>query len=160
MTGKSILTDLDTWAERVPKKTLYAFLDKNGDITDSLTYRQFVQRTIDIAGHIQRGYKLKPGQRVLLAYPPGVEMICAFFACVRLGLIPVPVYPPLASSFGSGLYKMNFIARDCQASAILTQRSCYWAIKANTARTRLVVHRLTRHPALPGNLSLGYACFH
>jgi len=25
MTSKSILTDLDTWAERVPNKTLYAF---------------------------------------------------------------------------------------------------------------------------------------
>lgn len=144
MTSKSILTDLDTWAERVPNKTLYAFLDKNGDTTDSLTYRQFVQRTIDIAGHIQRGYKLKPGQRVLLAHPPGVELICAFFACVRLGLIPVPVYPPLASSFESGLYKMNFIARDCQASAILTQRSCYWAIKVNKARTRIATFSFKR----------------
>ena len=71
---------------------------------------------------------------MLLAYPPGVEMICAFFACVRLGLIPVPVYPPTSHGFQAALDKTDFIARDCQAAAVLTGRSYYWSMKLNETR--------------------------
>src|SRR5207342_2277096 len=74
--------------------------------------------------------------RVLLAYPPGLEMICAFFACAHAGLIPVPVYPPSSHEFRSALYKMSHIARDCQASAILTSRDYFSALTANLARGR------------------------
>ena len=77
---------------------------------------------------------MAPGERVLLAYPPGVEMICAFFACVRLGLIPVPVYPPTGHGFQAARDKTEFIARDCQAAAVLTDRSYYWSMKLNQTR--------------------------
>lgn len=37
---------------------------------------------------------VKPGDRVLLVYPPGLEFIVAFLACLRAGAVAVPVYPP------------------------------------------------------------------
>ena len=95
----SILRPFYEWTERNPDKLLFAFLDGEGRTTESYTYGQFLQRTTEIASHIQRTCPMNPGERVLLAYPPGVEMICAFFACVRLGLIPVPVYPPTSHGF-------------------------------------------------------------
>ncbi len=130
----SILRPLYDWAEREPDTLLYAFVDVNGRTTESYTYAQFVQRTADIAAHMRRTHPLAPGQRVLLAYPPGVEMICAFFACVRLGLIPVPVYPPTSHGFQAALEKTDFIARDCEAAAVLTGRSYYWWMKLNETR--------------------------
>ena len=130
----SILTPLYEWTERSPDKLLFAFLDRDGRITESYSYAQFLQRTTDIASHIQRTFPVKPGERVLLAYPPGVEMICAFLACVRLGLIPVPVYPPTSHGFQAARDKTEFIARDCQAVAVLTTRSYYWSMKMNQTR--------------------------
>ena len=57
-----------------------------------------------VAAYLQQSLsKVKPGDRVLLAYPPGLEMITAFFACIRLGWIPVPVYPPTGHGFDSAL---------------------------------------------------------
>ena len=112
----SILAPFYEWTERNPDTLLFAFLDGDGRITESYSYAQFLQRTTDIASHIQRTFPMDPGERVLLAYPPGVEMICAFFACVRLGLIPVPVYPPTSHGFQAARDKTEFIARDCQAS--------------------------------------------
>jgi thioester reductase-like protein len=130
----SILTPLYEWTERSPDKLLFAFLDGEGRTTESYSYAQFLQRTTDIAWHIQRTFPINPGERVLLAYPPGVEMICAFFACVRLGLIPVPVYPPTSHGFQAARDKTEFIARDCQAVAVLTTRSYYWSMKLNQTR--------------------------
>src|ERR1039458_790410 len=62
-------------------------------------------------------------------------MICAFFGCVRAGLIPVPVYPPGSRGFQSALYKMVHIAKDCQAAGILTSKDYHASLKTNLARS-------------------------
>ena len=140
----SILHPFYRWAGQEPDHLLYAFLDIDGRVTESYTYAQFLQRTTDIAAHIRRVSRLRTGDRVLLAYPPGVEVICAFFACVRLGLIPVPVYPPAGNGFRAALEKTEFIARDCDAAAVLTDRSFYWSMKVNEARLAVSTLSLRR----------------
>jgi thioester reductase-like protein len=132
---RSILQPLYRSTERHPDRLLYAFLDIDGETTESYSYAQFVQRTTEIASHILRTRSMEPGERVLLAYPPGVEMICAFYACVRLGLIPVPVYPPTSRGFRTARDKTDFIARDAGASAVLTTRSYFWSMKLNRIRS-------------------------
>jgi len=133
----SILEPLYRWNERQPDRLLYAFLDADGRTKESYSYSAFLQRTTDIAWHLRRVPRLSAGDRVLLAFPPGLEMICAFFACVRLGFIPVPVYPPAGRGFHAARDKAAFIARDCQASAVLTDRRCYWSVKLNETRHRM-----------------------
>jgi acyl-CoA synthetase (AMP-forming)/AMP-acid ligase II len=83
----SIIQDLEKNVNTHPNKLLYAFLDIKGEIKESYTYQAFYNRTSVIAGGIYENSTLKSGDRVLLAYLPGLEMICAFFSCVRLGLI-------------------------------------------------------------------------
>jgi len=134
---ESIIIALEARTLEHPDKLLYAFLDIDGNIQESYTYHQFSLRTRSIAGYIYKNHKLKAGDRIILAYPPGLEMICAFFACVRLGLIPVPVYPPSNQGFNASVQKMNFIAQDCGAVAVLTNRSYYWSIKLNLTRKNI-----------------------
>lgn len=131
----SILGHLDRLADEHPDKLLYSYLDVNGDSLESYTYASFLQRTEAIAGYLWKEGRFAPGGRLLLAYPPGLEMICAFFGCVRAGLIPVPVYPPSSRGFQSALYKMVHIAKDCQADGILTSRDYQASLKTNLARS-------------------------
>ena len=131
----SILGHLDRLADEHPDKLLYSYLDVNGDPTESYTYASFLHRVEAIAGYLWKEGRFAAGDRLLLAYPPGLEMICAFFGCVRAGLIPVPVYPPSSRGFQSALYKMVHIAKDCQAAAILTSRDYQASLKTNLARS-------------------------
>src|SRR5580692_7130101 len=131
----SILGHLDRLATEHPDKLLYSFLDVNGDPTESYTYASFLHRTKVIAGHLLKRGCFAAGDRLLLAYPPGLEMICAFFGCARAGLIPVPVYPPNSRGFQSALYKTVHIAKDCQAAGILTSRDYHASLKTNLARS-------------------------
>ncbi len=131
----SLLDHLDRLAIEQPHKLLYSFLDLNGDPVESYTYASFQHRTKAIAGHLRRDGRFTTGDRLLLAYPPGLEMICAFFGCVRAGLIPVPVYPPSSRGFQSALYKMVHIAKDCNAAAILTNQDHHASLKTNLARS-------------------------
>ena len=114
----SILDQLDRLGDEQPHKLLYSYIDLNGDPIESYTYASFLRRTKAIAGHLRKERRFAAEDRILLAYPPGLEMICAFFGCVRAGLIPVPVYPPSSRGFQSALYKMVHIAKDCHASGI------------------------------------------
>jgi len=130
----SILDHLDRLADEHPNKLLYSYLDVNGDPIETHTYASFLRRAQAIAGHLRKEGRFAAGDRVLLAYPPGLEMICAFFGCVRAGLIPVPVYPPSSRGFQSALYKTVHIAKDCQAAGILTSRDYHASLKTNLAR--------------------------
>ena len=131
----SILGHLDRLAEEHPEKLVYSYLDVNGDPIESYTYASFLHRAQAIAGHLLKEGRFAAGDRLLLAYPPGLEMICAFFGCVRAGLVPVPVYPPSSRGFQSALYKMVHIAKDCQAAAVLTSRDYHASLKTNLARS-------------------------
>jgi thioester reductase-like protein len=130
-----ILDHLDRLADEHPDKLLYSYLDVNGDPIESYTYASFLHRAQAIAGHLRKEGHFAAGDRILLAYPPGLEMICAFFGCVRAGLIPVPVYPPSSRGFQSALYKMVHIAKDCHAAGILTNIDYQASLKTNLARS-------------------------
>ncbi len=131
----SILDQLDRLGDEQPHKLLYSYLDLNGSPIESYSYASFLQRTNAIAGHLRKERRFAAEDRLLLAYPPGLEMICAFFGCVRAGLIPVPVYPPSSRGFQSALYKMVHIAKDCQAAGILTSKDYHASLKTNLARS-------------------------
>lgn len=133
----SIIRELDNRTNLHPDKLMFAFLNIKGEITASYTYLEFQYRTDSIAGYINDNYSFKAGDRIILAYPPGLETICAFFACVKLGLIPVPVYPPSAQGFQASVTKMNFIAEDCTAVGILSNSTYFWSIKIHLTRAEM-----------------------
>ena len=131
----SILDKLDGLGDQHPNKLLYSYIDVNGNPIGGYSYESFLHRTKVIASHLRKEHGFKAQDRLLLAYPPGLEMICAFFGCVRAGLIPVPVYPPSSHGFQGALYKMVHIAKDCQAAGILTSKDYLGSLKTNLARS-------------------------
>ena len=131
----SILDILDRLGIEQPHKLLYSYLDLNGNPIECYSYASFIERTKAIAEHLRKRHRFAAEDRLLLAYPPGLEMICAFVGCVRAGLIPVPVYPPSSRGFQSALYKMVHIAKDCQAAGILTSKDYHASLKTNLTRS-------------------------
>ena len=119
---KSIIDGLERWVAQQPDKCLFSFLGIDGAEREAYTYAGFHDRTRYLAACLTQQWALRSGDRVLLVYPPGLEIIAAFFACARVGVIPVPVYPPTPANFAGGLAKLAFVARDCEARAALTTR--------------------------------------
>jgi thioester reductase-like protein len=119
---ETLIDYLRMWEARRPDQTLYRFVDVDGRELEHYTYQSFSERTRELAAYLSVEAGLRPGDRALLVYPPGLEMVAAFYACARIGVIAVPVSPPLPMSFESGLAKLGFIARDCQAKAVLSTK--------------------------------------
>ena len=117
-----LIDNLENWAAVQPNKCVSSFIDIYGQERSAYTYAEFSSRTRDLAEYLSRQAGLQFGDRVLLAYPPGLDLVLAFFACVRIGVIPVPIPPPTSVNFEAGLAKLTFIAQDCQARSVLTTR--------------------------------------
>lgn len=82
---------------------------------ESLSYGELDARARQVASWLQDGHR--PGERVLLIYPPGLDFLAGFFGCLYAGAIAVPA--PLPDS-GRGLARLSGIVHDAGISVVLT----------------------------------------
>lgn len=96
----------------------YTFQNMKGDET-VYTFPQIEEKTAEIAaGLAKRG--LIAGDRVGLIIIDPEEFVLTFFATVRLGLIPVPLYPPMAlSELDKYVAKIRGIVTNAEAKLLV-----------------------------------------
>lgn len=133
---KSIIDYLEGWAGTQPHKPLFGFINLDGLETDLYTYSSFDEKTRNLAEHLSRHEGLKAGDRVLLVFQPGLDIVVAFFACARLGLVPVPVVPPSPMGSEAAMEKLTLIANDCHAVGALTNSDTLVYIRKMASGTR------------------------
>ncbi|HEY6495530.1 MAG TPA: AMP-binding protein [Trebonia sp.] len=97
-----------------PSRRAYVFIDEHGTETAVLSYGDLHTRALATAAELARC--CAPGDRALLIFPPGLEFIVGFFACLYARVIAVPLNLPRRS----GPTAAGVIARDCAPSAALT----------------------------------------
>ena len=95
----------------------YAFMNDGLNISDSLTYAQLDQEANKLAGKLREYKNKSKSTTALLLFPPGLQFIKAFWACLYSGVVAVPAYPIFNTKDMARLAK---IAEDCQANIVLT----------------------------------------
>jgi acyl-CoA synthetase (AMP-forming)/AMP-acid ligase II len=86
-----------------------------------LTYGELDRRARKVAAILQA--LGDPGDRAILLYPPGLDLIVALFACFYAGLVAVPAYPPSLTSLGRSLPRLRAILKDSSPQFALTLSS-------------------------------------
>src|SRR5690606_15214930 len=112
-------------SQTLQNENIYTFLKDDLQYGGSLTYAQLQADVERLAAYLLT--MAKPGDRVLLLYPSGIEYITAFFACLTAGLIAVPVY---AVQSPKDHNRLNTIARDSGARLACTTRALYASTSA------------------------------
>ncbi|MCA9567511.1 MAG: fatty acyl-AMP ligase, partial [Myxococcales bacterium] len=104
-------------AERPDRRAL-TWLDRNGEPVVTWDFAALERRSLDLAAHlVEQGLT---GQRALLMFPPGLDFIAVFYACLHAGVVAVPVYPPDPARLQRSLPRFLALVADCGASAVLT----------------------------------------
>ncbi|KAG1690471.1 hypothetical protein DVH05_019435 [Phytophthora capsici] len=118
---------------------MLSFADDKGVVTDSLTCAELNKRVQNLAGLLlastqqhNKGLGLKQGDRVLLVYPPGLDFIVTFLACLKAGVVAVPVYPPDPRKMKKDISMFVAVTENCQAKTALTC-SMYYNVKKISA---------------------------
>jgi amino acid adenylation domain-containing protein len=109
-----------------PGRVAFTFLADGEAEGERLTYGELDRRARTIAAALRES--LAPGDRALLLYPPGLELIAAFFGCLYAGVIAVPAYPPRLNDRSQG--RLRAVARDAEPLAALTTASILAAASA------------------------------
>jgi thioester reductase-like protein len=143
---ENLANDLGRFAASQPDAVLYSFLDGAGRIVESYTYQRFHERTNFLAAALLADGRIATGDRVLLVYAPGLEFIVAFFACAKMGAIPVPVPPPSATGLAGGLERLSHVAADCGAAVALTSDSYLAQLEKFKGRSQDAVTWLDEGP--------------
>lgn len=99
-----------------PDSLAYTFVENDSEI--SWSYRQLDVRAREIGAIVRR--HCRPGDRVVIVLPPGLDYVASFFGCLYAGVIAVPVYPPHGSSLVRSLARLEAIVSDARPSAALT----------------------------------------
>lgn len=114
---------------------MLSFADDKGVVSASLTCVELNKRVQNLAGLLRatpqqhnKGLGLQQGDRVLLVYPPGLDFIVAFLACLRAGVVAVPVYPPDPRKMKKDISMFVAVTHNCQAQTALTC-SLYYNVK-------------------------------
>ncbi|HYG62721.1 MAG TPA: amino acid adenylation domain-containing protein, partial [Thermoanaerobaculia bacterium] len=111
---KSLVELLHRQATEQPGRG-YTFLTQGEEAGARLSYDGLQRRARTIAAVLARS--VPRGERVLLLYPSGVELIAAFFGCLYAGVIAVPVQPPHGRRPDP---RLGGVAADCRPRAVLT----------------------------------------
>ncbi|KAL5156792.1 Long-chain-fatty-acid--AMP ligase FadD28 [Glycine soja] len=119
-------------------RTLYTWLNEGGTVVDKRTYGEQHLNASCIAHKLLTSQKpvIKPGDRVLLVYVPGLDFVDAFFGCLRAKVLPVPVLPPdPMQRGGQALMKIENITKSCGIVAILSTVSYHSAVRVGLVKS-------------------------
>jgi acyl-CoA synthetase (AMP-forming)/AMP-acid ligase II len=130
----NICVDFMEWAARLSDTRLFAFLDSKGKIVEDLTYADFAKRIDSLSALLLRRNGLGTGERVILAYQPGIEMVTALFACAKIGLIAIPTPPLSAFDYVAWRTRLDLVLKDSGASLMLTCSRTLEFIEAERAK--------------------------
>lgn len=118
-------------------KKLYSWINEDVAVVSQRTYEELHANASCIANKLltSRRPVIKPGDRVLLVYVPGLDFVDAFFGCLRAKILPVPVLPPDPwQRGGQALLKIENIAKSCEAKAILSTVVYHSAVRTGNVK--------------------------
>lgn len=128
----------------------YRFLNDGEGPPNALLDRELDRRARALAVALLA--RFRPGERVILACPSGPEYLVAFIGCLYAGIVAVPAYPVEGGNSARSLTKLQSIARDCQAVALLVaetspkQDAMYAEIPVLAELPRIGVQEVTADP--------------
>ncbi|XP_049454187.1 disco-interacting protein 2 homolog C isoform X1 [Epinephelus fuscoguttatus] len=115
------LSEVLQWrAQTTPDHVLYTLLNSRGTIASSLTCVQLHKRAEKIAGMLAERGHLQDGDHVALVYPPGIDLIVAFYGCLYAGCVPITVRPPHPQNIATTLPTVKMIVEVSRSVCVMT----------------------------------------
>ena len=108
-------------ANQQPQTHAYTFLIDGKKESEPLTYGELDRQARALAATLQQ-YQAA-GERALLLYPQGLEVIAAFCGSLYAGVIAIPVPPPESGRLKRTLPRLRAIVKDANATIALTTAS-------------------------------------
>ena len=119
--GRTLVDHVEKHTRNDANDLAYRYIDysreRDGEALE-LTWHEFGNRLRAVAARLQQ--VTKPGDRVAILAPQGLDYVVSFFSAIYAGTIAVPLFDPDEPGHTDRLYA---VLRDCKPAAILTGTS-------------------------------------
>ncbi|MBB5913649.1 fatty acid CoA ligase FadD32 [Nocardia transvalensis] len=119
--GRTLVDYVEKHTRNDANTLAYRYIDysreRDGEYQD-LTWKEFGIRLRAVAARLQQ--VTKPGDRVAILAPQGLDYVVSFFAAIYAGTIAVPLFDPDEPGHTD---RLHAVLGDCTPSAILTASS-------------------------------------
>uniref|UniRef100_A0AAX7TD74 DMAP1-binding domain-containing protein n=1 Tax=Astatotilapia calliptera TaxID=8154 RepID=A0AAX7TD74_ASTCA len=115
------LSEVLQWrAQTTPDHILYTLLSSRVPAHSSLTCLQLHKRAERVAALLMERGGLQEGDHVALVYPPGIDLIAAFYGCLYAGCVPITVRPPHPQNISTTLPTVKMIVEVSHSVCVMT----------------------------------------
>ncbi|KAF0035023.1 hypothetical protein F2P81_012781 [Scophthalmus maximus] len=131
---RKYLTEALQWrAQTDPDHVLYVLLNAKGVTVGTASCVQLHKRAEKIAAALTEKGSINTGENVVLLYPPGIDLIAAFYGCLYAGCVPVNVRPPHPQNLAATLPTVRMIIDVSKAACILTTQNLMRILRSKDA---------------------------
>uniref|UniRef100_A0A673HY75 Disco-interacting protein 2 homolog C-like n=1 Tax=Sinocyclocheilus rhinocerous TaxID=307959 RepID=A0A673HY75_9TELE len=128
------LSEVLQWrAQTTPDHVLFTLLSSRGAVLSSLTCLQLHKRAEKIATMLMERGHLQDGDHVALVYPPGIDLIAAFYGCLYAGCVPITVRPPHPQNIATTLPTVKMIVEVSRSACVMTSQVISKLLKSKEA---------------------------
>ncbi|KAI2648906.1 hypothetical protein H4Q32_020071 [Labeo rohita] len=106
---------------------------RKGTVLSSLTCLQLHKRAEKIAAMLMERGHLQDGDHVALVYPPGIDLIAAFYGCLYAGCVPITVRPPHPQNIATTLPTVKMIVEVSRSACVMTTQVISKLLKSKEA---------------------------
>ncbi|CAB9513098.1 D-alanine--D-alanyl carrier protein ligase [Seminavis robusta] len=125
----TILDALNHHASETPDKLVFTWVNIKCEEENKMSFQQLEEQSNAVAARLLK-LGCKKGDRVMVAYPFGLEFLAAMFGAMKVGVIPCSIYPPNPNQLKSDMPKFRRFAEDAGAKYALTAATFATAMTA------------------------------
>ncbi|XP_029169561.1 disco-interacting protein 2 homolog A isoform X5 [Nylanderia fulva] len=112
---------------------IFTSLNAKGAVATSLSCSQLHKKAERIGNLLLDRGRINTGDHVALIFPPGTDLICAFYGCLYVGAVPVTIRPPHPQNLQTTLPTVRMIVDVSKSVLVLTNQNLLKLLKTKEA---------------------------
>ncbi|CAL4058598.1 unnamed protein product [Meganyctiphanes norvegica] len=118
------IADILKWrANTTENHEILTLLNSKGQVATSLTCAQLHKQAERVGCLLLERGHVNTGDHVALIYPPGVDLIAAFYGCLYVGAVPVTIRPPHPQNLHSTVNTVRTVVEVSKSVVVLSTLS-------------------------------------
>lgn len=124
-------------AQSTSDHVIFTLLNSKGAVSKVLTCAELHKKAERIGNLLLEKGRVNTGDHVALIFPPGLDLICAFYGCLYVGAVPVTIRPPHPQNLHTTLPTVRMIVDVSKATLVLSNQSVIKLLRSKEANNVL-----------------------
>lgn len=129
-----MIAEILRWrAQSTSDHVLFTLLNSKGAVAKVLSCSELHKKAERIGNLLVEKGRINTGDHVALIFPPGLDLICAFYGCLYVGAVPVTIRPPHPQNLQTTLPTVRMIVDVSKSVLVLSTQAVIKLLRSKEA---------------------------